>query len=241
MPHVPPIRLLRQSRLWLPGAALVVALIVLAVSWTTARSAQQFEARGALAEAVVLGRETRQRRDSDGNTRTIYRVAYAFTPAEGDPVQAEREVSFGFYSTLGEGDRFVLRYLPDRPERHELRPGETREEAHQLRLIGLVALGVTLAMAAWLGLAAAPMLRAVAAGQMRRATVTAHVVRPGRKADSGGRYGRIRWRDETGAEGQSGYVPMLEVTSHPVGAPIRVIVDPATGRSWWEEELTGDD
>lgn len=237
VPHVSPIRLLRHSRLWMPAAALGFALLVLAVSWTTARSAHQFETRGALAEATVLARETRTEHDSDGNSRTSYHLAYEFHPAEGPAIRMRREVSYSFYSAVTEGDRFTLRYLPDRPRRHELRPGETRTEAEQLRLVGLGALAFTLAMAAWLGLAALPMLRAVAGRQSRRATVTAHVLRPGRRLETGGRYGRIRWRDETGAEGESGLVPMLEVASHPVGTPIRVIIDPGTGRSWWEEEL----
>ena len=240
MPHVSPIRVVRKTRLWVPALALVVALVVLVVGVGMWRTAQQLETRGVAAEAVVLSRDIREREDDDGRTRISYSLTYRFQPAEGPPLQRRRDVSRAFFNSVAVGDVLTIRHLPERASVHELQIGETRARAQEVLGVGIIALVLAVAMALWLGMAAQPLLRALAGGRVRQARVTAHVTMRGRRAETGRRYGRIRWRDETGAEGESGTVPMLEVVSHPVGSRVRILIDPMTGRGWWEEELTDD-
>lgn len=240
MPQVSPLRVLRNTRLWLPAVALVIALIVLAVSWSLGRTADQLEAHGVLAEGVVIAREIHERQDDDGMISTSYSVAYRFEPADGPPVFRRRDVSFAVFASVAEGDRLTVRHLPGRPAVHEMRIGDARADAEEARAVGVAALVIAVGMGLWLGVAALPLLRALGLGRVRQAWVTEHLESRGRRADTGERYGRIRWRDDTGALGESGDVPMLDVVSHPVGSRIRIVVDPVTGRSWWEEELSED-
>jgi hypothetical protein len=240
MPQVSPIRVIRTTRLWIPLAALLTALGLFGVSGIKGWSAHQYETRGELAQALVLRKERRETRDSDGNRKVSYHVSYRYETAGGETLQRRRQVRRSFYDSVSEGRSFALRYLPDRPTRHEFPVGATRAEAGEFRSYGLLALAATGALGLWFGLRALPLVRALAGGRLRQARVTGHVEKPARRKETGGRYGRVRWVDETGAEGESGWVPMLDVVSHPVGSRIRVVVDPATGRTWWEEEFADD-
>lgn len=240
MPNVSPIRVIRTTRLWMPLVVLALALILFGMSAGKGRTAHQLETRGEIAEAQVLRKERRQSTDSDGNRKVTYHVTYRFAPLEGAAVQRRAKVGSRFYNAVREGGTFRLRYVADKPAVHELQIGATRAEARATRAHGLMALAGAGVLGLWFGARALPLVRAIARGQVRQARVTGHVEKPSRRKETGGRYGRIRWRDETGEEGESGWVPMLDVAGHPVGSPITVIVDPSTGRSWWEEEF-GDD
>lgn len=240
MPQVSPIRVIRSTRLWIPLAALLVTLGLFGVSGIKAWSAHQYETRGEVAEALVLRKERRETRDSEGNRRVSYHVSYRFETAEGETVQRRRQVRRSFYDSVREGYGVRLRYMPARPARHELPVGATRAASGEFMAYGLLAVAATVGLGLWFGLRALPLVRALAGGRVRQARVTGHVEKRKRRKETGGRYGRVRWVDETGAEGESGWVPMLDVASHPVGCRIRVVVDPATGRAWWEEEFADD-
>lgn len=240
MAHVSPIRAVRATRLWLPVLVLLGALGLFAVAGKTARSAHLLEVYGETTMAEVLEKETRERRNSDGNPEIDHYVTYRFEPVEGAAVQRRAKVSPRFYRAVETGGSFPLRYVRHDPAVHEREIGTTRADADRWRALAWTALAAAVLGGAWLGGRALPLLRAVAGGNTRRAVVTGHVEKPQRRKTSGGRYGRIRWRDETGTEGQSGWVPMLDVAGHPVGSRITLIVDPASGRSWWEEEFADD-
>ena len=240
MPHVSPIRLIRKTRLWMPLVVLMLSLTLFGIGGAKAYRAQQFETHGLLAEAEVLRKERRETRDSDDNLKVSYHVTYRFDPLEGAAVQRRTEVGARFYNSVREGGTFTVRYLPDRPRTHEMSVGATREESAQMAGLGLLAIVGAAGLGLFYGGRAVPLMRALARGPTRRAEVIGHVEKPRRRKNTGGRYGRIRWRDEAGVEGESGWVPMLDVASHPVGCRITVIVDPRSGRSWWEEELADD-
>lgn len=241
MPHVSPIRVIRKTRLWLPLVVLMLALVLFGVGGAKAYRAYQFETHGVTAEASVTRKERRERRDSDGNRRITLFVTYSYLPQGGGGLVSRRaEVGSRFYNSVREGGSFTVRYLPDRPRTHEMGVGATRQEATETAGLGLLALMGAGGLGLFFGARAVPLMRALARGQVRRAEVIVHVEKPRRRKKTGGRYGKLRWRDETGAEGESGWVPMLDVASHPVGSRITVLVDPRSGRSWWEEELADD-
>ena len=241
MPHVSPIRVIRKTRLWLPLVVLMLALVLFGVGGAKAYRAYQFETHGVLAEATVTRKERRERRDSDGNLKITLFVSYSYLPLGGVGLVSRRvEVGSRFYNSVREGGSFTVRYLPDRPRTHEMGVGATRQSAEETAGLGLLALVGAGGLGLFFGGRAVPLMRALSRGQVRRAEVIAHVAKPSRRKDTGGRYGKVRWRDETGAEGESGWVPMLDVASHPVGCRITVLVDPRSGRTWWEEELADD-
>ena len=240
MHHVSPLRLIRLTRAWLPLAVLVVALALFAVSWGKARTAHLLDAYGEIAVAEVLDKDVRITEDADGNRRTTYRLRYRFLPVEGPEVERRAAVDRAMYDRLAVGDGFELRYVRHDPEVHELAVGAARAEAGRLRLAGWAMLAVAAGMAAWVAQGGGPLVRALLRGTTRTAVVTAHEARPQRKASTGARHGRLHWRDETGADGVSGWLPMLTVAGQPLGSRITVIVDVPSGRAWWDEELDPD-
>lgn len=235
-----PFKLVRKTRAWWPVVPLVFALILGGLSMVQARKATLLETQGVVTVAEVLDRERRETRDSEGNRTVRYYVTYRFQPDAGPEIRRRVRVSSRFYSSVAVGRLIDVRYVSGDPATHEYEIGATRADAEAKRWMAAAALSAAVALAVWLYASAAPMLRALIAGEVRRARVTEHLVNS-RRGKSGGRYGRIRWIDETGASGESGKVPMLDVAGHPVGCRIMVVVDRKTGRGFWEEELAAGD
>lgn len=240
MAHVSPIRVIRRTRAYLPIVVLTVAVILLGISATKARQAHLLETEGVTGEATVVRKERRVSRDSDGNETVRLYVSYRFTPAAGATISKRLRVGSRFYNSVREGQRIPVRYVPDRPSVHEIDIGGTRRDAENMLMMGGAALAGAGGLAVWIAKSWMPLFRAIFRGSERPARVVGHIQKPSRRKETGGRYGKIVWRDETGVEGTSGYVPMLDVVSHPVGSRIMLIVDPTTGQCYWDEEF-GDD
>lgn len=240
MAHVSPIRVVRRTMAWMPIAALTIALILFGVAGMKARQANLLETIGVTVNATILGTERRVSEDSEGRRTYRYFARYRFVTLEGQTITERRRISAGFYNRVRQGQEVPLRYVRTRPGLHEIEIGSTRAAAERSRLMGYGAAVVTLALAVWIGWRWQGLVRALVWGQTRQARVVRHIQKPSRRKETGGRYGRIVWVDSTGAEGMSGYVPMLDVASHPVGCRIMVIIDPRTGQGYWDEEF-GDD
>lgn len=232
-----PFRIVKKTNLWMPVVALMVALVCSGMSAMKARNASLLEEFGVIVQGVVTDRERRESRDSDGDVTVSYYVSYRFS-AEGQVLSYRKKVGSGFYSAVRVDQAIPIRYLPDRPTLHEYQIGSYRREATELAGFAGLAGVVMAGLLVWIAARSGPLFRALRGGEVRLAEVTEHVRKPGR-GKSGGRYGRLRWRDERGDEGVSGVVPMLDVVSHPVGTRIRVVIDPKTRRGYWEEELAG--
>lgn len=232
-----PLKIVRKTNLWMPVVALVVAVICSGMSAMKARSASLLEEFGVVVQGVVTNRERRETRDSDGDVTISYYVSYRYS-AGGEILSYRKKVGSGFYNSVRIDQVIPIRYLPDRPKSHEYQIGSFRREATELAgfagLAGIVMSGLLI----WIVTKSGPLFRALKGGEVRQAQVISHVQKPGR-GKSGGRYGRLRWRDEHGVEGLSGVVPMLDVVSHPVGTRIRVVIDPKSRLGYWEEELAG--
>jgi len=233
-----PFRIVLKTHVWVPLVLLSLAMIFGGIAGLAARTAAALETSGLIAQASVTDKERRESRDSEGRTRVSYYVSYAFVAASGERVAARPKVGPGFYGSVRVGGSFPVRYLPARPSTHEYQIGSYRSRSDSNLGFAALALVAAVASGAWLFLRAAPLFRALRGGSARRAVVTGHLEKP-RKRYSGQRKGRLQWRDETGAEGISGPVPMLDVASHPVGSRITVLVDGRSGRAYWEEELAG--
>jgi len=240
--HVPgiyyaPLKVIKKTNLWMPAVALVLALIFGGISVNNGRNATLLENHGVLTQGLVTGRERRETRDSDGNRSVDYYVSYRFS-AGGRDYARRVEVRYAFYASVRENQPLTIRYHAERPSLHEYDIGSYRRAASEAA--GFSGLGVLAAIGllVWIARRSGALFRALRRGEVRRAEVVAHVTKP-RRGASGGRYGRLRWRDEQGQEGTSGIVPMLDVVSHPVGSRISVVIDPKSGKGYWEEELAG--
>lgn len=233
-----PFRIVMKTHAWVPLVLVSLAIIFALIAGLAGRTASALETTGVVTQATVTGKERRERRDSEGRTRVSHYVAYSFVAGAGQRVSARPRVDRAFFNSVQQGGSFPLRYLPTRPSTHEYRIGSYRSRSDTNWFWAALALVAALASAGWLATQSAPLLRALRGGTARRAVVTGHVSKP-RKRYTGKRKGRLRWRDETGAEGISGLVPMLDVVGHPVGSRITVLVDSRSGRAYWEEELAG--
>ena len=232
-----PLKVVKKTKIWMPIVALSIAMIFAGISAMKLRNAALLDEFGMIAQGLVTDRERRETRDSDGNVDVDYYVSYRFS-AGGEVYERRVNTGRSFYSRVRENQQIPIRYYPDRPALHEYDIGSYRREASEAAFFsGAGGLG-TIALAIWVAVRSGPLFRALQRGDVRRAEVVAHVVKP-KRGKSGGRYGRIQWRDEQGQDGTSGIVPMLDVVSHPVGTRIRVVIDPKTGKAYWEEELAG--
>jgi len=232
-----PLQIVKKTGLWLPIVALTVALIFAGISAMKANSAAKLEEFGVMTEGIITDRERRESRDSDGNVTIEYYVSYRFS-ANGQEYARQVNTGYTYYASVRPGQAIPIRYYTERPALHEYDIGSFRREASEMAgmawLGGFVAIGLSV----WVALRSGPLFRALRRGEVRRAEVVEHIAKP-KRGKSGGRYGRLRWRDEGGNDGTSGIVPMLDVVSHPVGSRINVVIDPKTGRGYWEEELAG--
>ena len=240
MAHVSPIRVIRRTRAYLPIVVLTVAAILLGIGAVKAWQAHLLETEGITGQAEVVRKERRVSRDSDGNQTVRYYVSYRFTPQATGPISRRVRVGLRFYNTVREGQWTPVRYLPERPSVHEIDIGGTRRESNNMLMLGSAGLAGAVGLVVWIAGKWMPLFRAIFRGSERPARVIDHIRKPSRRKETGGRYGKVVWRDEAGVEGTSGWVPMLYVVSHPVGSRIMLIVDPSTGRAYWEEEF-GDD
>lgn len=77
---------------------------------------RQLEQHGALASAVVHGREVRKL----PNDRSLYFIAYNFETEAGAPVRINRSVPPRVFALLAEGDTTRVVYFPDDPHVHYL-------------------------------------------------------------------------------------------------------------------------
>lgn len=232
-----PLKIVRKTNLWMPVVALILAMICAGMSAMKARNASLLEEFGVMAQATVTNRERRESRDSDGDVTVRYYVSYRYA-AGGEVLSYRKKVGSRFYNSVRIDQSIPIRYFPDRPTLHEYEIGSYRRAATELAGFAGVAGVVMAGLVVWIAARSGPLFRALKGGEVLHARVIAHVQKPGR-GKSGGRYGRLRWRDERGHEGQSGLVPMLDVVSHPVGTRIRVVIDPKSRRGYWEEELAG--
>lgn len=240
MAHVSPIRVIRRTWAWLPLAVLTIMLILFGVAGYKGWEAKQLETRGITGTATILGTERRVSEDSDGRRTYRYYARYSFMTVDGERIVQRRRISAGFYHRLRQGQEVPVRYVEGRPGIHEIEIGATRRAAERSRLMGYGAAVIAAGLAAWVGWRWQGLARALMWGETRQARIVRHIEKPTRRKETGGRYGRIVWVDSTGAEGMSGYVPMLDVVSHPVGCRISVIIDPRSGKGFWDEEF-GDD
>ena len=234
--------LLMRQRAWLALIPIALTVIAGGISGATVLEMRAFEAQAVATTGEIRDRNvrTRTRRSGDGttSTRRTRSVTYTFETGNGERVEASHDVSAGFYRAVERGDPVRVEYLPDDPQVSRV---QNRDRTMALVWGGLALIPAAIAL--WAGRRfwrrTAAMLRAGRRGARRGATVLAHV---GSKVKIGEDplFWRLRWRDDTGAEGESlGHDGVELDRLAPTGREIAVHVDPVSGQAFWARDIFG--
>ncbi len=227
--------ILMRQRAWLLGIGLVFTVAFGAVSFILWGEAREFAERGVEASATVLDRDTRTRRDSDGNRRTTYFVTYRFELPDGQTQRNRDTVSSGYHGSVSRGDEVNVLYLPDDPSTAELERGGTRRDSILFGLVALVVAAGTGGVGWWFWQRSAAMIRAARRGERRTAKVLAHVDSKARVNDKP--LYQLHWIDSAYREGHSLKHKAEELLAWPEGSEITVYADPRTEQTFWEEDI----
>lgn len=225
-------RLARRHFLWLPLLPLIFTLVFGTIGGVKLYSSRMLARGGIDGSAQVLGHEIVTRRDRDGNATTRRLVTFRFQALSGETVTGTEAVSRAFYEGLEPGSRVAVRYMPDDPSVNALEPGTGLFETVFLGA-ALLALAVSALWAAVLARRKLSVLRAARHGEVREAAVTGHDAT--RVRVNGRTQYRMRWIDAAGQAGQSGLAALTDLP--PLGAVVRVYIDPRTGRGWWDGDF----
>lgn len=226
-------RLFTRHFIWLPVIPLLVTAVLGVFSWHQFRTAELLDIYGIEGIATVVDRDTRRTRDSEGRTRTEYRVLYRFQPTTGPETSTRRSVSRSTYEAMPPGTEVTVRYVEHDPGVNEIEPGNAAWTGFLMALVAGAAGVVGLGLTAWIVRRKASLFRAARYGEVRQARVTGHVETNTRV--NGRRQYRLAWVDALGHDGQSGYFRYERLP--PEGSVIVVYVDGRTGRGWWDQEL----
>ncbi|MCC5970525.1 MAG: DUF3592 domain-containing protein [Pararhodobacter sp.] len=226
-------RLFTRHFIWVPFVPLFMALIFGSVALHLSRTAELLEVYGVEAVATVIDRDIRRTRDSDGHTRTEYRLTYRFQPASGPAVTTRASVSAATYGALPPGSETPVRYVGHDPAVNEIEPGNAALTGWIFMLFAVLFGAVGLGLTIWIGRRKASLLRAALYGEVRQARVTGRDV-TNTRINGRSQY-RLTWQDAAGSQGRSGLFALPDLPAE--GTVIVVYVDGRTGRGWWEEEL----
>lgn len=225
-------RLFFRHWLWLPLFSLVFALVFTTAGAVFLNEARRMARDGLDTVAVITHRNIRTSRDSDGNTRTHYRLHYIFNPTSDQHVEAAQDVSSRFYNSVQVGQEVPVRYLPYDPGRNALEP-PGRVLPVVFLAIGLAASAITLSLVFVLGRNKLSLIRAARLGEVRQARVTGHEI-TNTQVNGRTQY-RFGWLDAAGAEGRSAMTDYRELPE--IDSVVAVYIDPRSGRGWWEGDF----
>ncbi len=226
--------------LWRLGVLWVLFPLVFAVAFGgigvySLQQARLLDRYGIEGTATIDDKYTRTRRDSEGRTTTDYYLEYTFRPEGGMPMSAHDTVQRSFYNRVSEGDAIPIRYVPHRPDVHEVEPGSNKLIGWIFGGIGFVASVVALGLAGWMWTRKRSVLRAARHGEVRQARVTG--LRRTNVQKNNQQMYVLQWTDAAGQTGESRMQTQEHLSGHPEGSVIVVYVDPQTGRGWWEEDF----
>lgn len=227
------LRVIRRQMLWIPLVPLLIATVFGTVAWWQAGQARLLERHGIDTQATVTDRETRTRRNEDGEERTEYLLSYRFDAGLGEAVTGRQAVDRALYLETGIGAQIPLRYVAHLPDIHEIESGESRFLSLIFGFFALLFGAVGLGLGLWMVRRKASLIRAVRDGEVREARVLGHQASSITVNDH--RLMQAQWRDAAGATGVT--TAARGETLPAVGAVIVVYVDPVSGRGWWEGDF----
>lgn len=149
-PAAPSFLQLARRSFWLlfGGIFLVVGLLIAIISAGMLWQEGRFASEGESAEGVVLGRSIRQA-DASEDRSTEYHVRYRFTTSDGRVVDGSDGVSFERWETLVEEGPITVEYLFGDPGQNRASGGDGAIVLYSMVGIGLLVLGVGLAICTW--------------------------------------------------------------------------------------------
>lgn len=225
-------RLFLRHHLWIPLIPLMIALGFAGVGGSLLVRERELARDGVDAVAVITHRSIRTSRDSDGNTRTHYRLHYIFNPTSDQHVEGVQDVRSRFYNAVRVGQEVPVRFLPRNPGVNAVEPTGVIFPAIFL-LVGLSTGLVGLGIVGYMLRNKASILRAARKGEVREARVTGHEAT--NVQINGRTQYRFAWIDAAGAEGRSAMTDYRKLPQ--TGQVVTVYIDPRSGRGWWEGDF----
>ena len=232
--------LLMRQKAWLALFPIAVTVVAGGISAVTFFEMRAFEAQAVETTGQIRDRSesVSTRTSSSGTTsrQRSYSVTYSFETSDGDEVEGAHDVSGRFYNGVARGDSVRVEYLPDDPQ-----VSRVQNRAITMALVwGGLAL-IPAVISVWavrrFGRRIAAMLRAGRRGEERSARVIDPLPSKAKIGDAPMSW-RLRWRDETGAEGESLGRDGSELIrlAYP-GREIAVHVDPVSGQAFWARDI----
>lgn len=232
-------RLLLRQGLGLPALLVVLAFAAAGASAVEYARIRADAAHPLARFGLILGRETRELVTPSGGVETGYFLDIEYRGDSAQRLRAWAQVSARDYADAAAGGWRPVAVSPD--DRREIRvvahPGNRNTLRGALALCaGFLAASAALGWHGWRGLPGA--LRAWRRGEARMARVSVHRIQRRRKLRQRDPepmpHYRFDWQDVTGTTGVTNRVNPSRLPE--VGAQVTVLIDPVTGRGWWDGE-----
>jgi hypothetical protein len=190
---------------------------------------------GVVIEGLVLDKRI-ERRSTDNGDELIYILRYEYLPPDRlDPIVKRANVSRSRYQKTEVGNPIEVTYVWSQPETASIDPRGDRFGAVIFSLFGAVAALVTGGLGWWLIGRKISVIRALRAGEVREARVTA--LRQTNVLVNKVPLFVLDWVDAAGQTGTSLMAGHTKLSRYPVGSVIVVYIDPQTGRGWWDVQI----
>lgn len=224
----------RLGLIWV-GFPLIFAVVFGGVGLSLWAKSALLAREGVVIQGIVLDKRIERRSTKDGDEYT-YILRYEYHPTERlDPIVKRANVSENRYRTTAIGDAIEVTYVWSQPDTASVDPRGDRFGAVIFSLFGAVAAVVTAGLGWWMIGRKLSAIRALRAGEVREARVTA--LRQTNVHKNNTPQFVLDWVDATGQTGTSLMAGRDKLSRYPVGSVIVVYVDPRTGRAWWDVQV----
>ena len=224
----------RLGLIWV-GFPLIFALVLGGVGLSLWAQSALLAREGVVIQGLVLDKRIERRSTNDGEERS-YVLRYEYHPTERvDPIIKRATVSEYRYSRTEPGDTIEVTYVWSQPDTASIDPRGDRFGAVIFSVLGAVAAVVTGGLGWWLIGRKMSAIRALRAGEVREARVTA--LRQSNVSKNKVPQYVLDWVDAAGQTGTSLMAGHAKLARYPVGTVIVVYVDPRTGRAWWDVQV----
>lgn len=141
---------LARRSFWLlfGGVFLVAGLLLTFIGAGMVWNEGRFAGEGVDAEGVVIGKTIRQA-DASEDRSTEYHVSYRFTASDGQVIDASDDIAFDRWEALVEEGPITIEYLAGSPGQNRAAGGDGPMILYVTLGIGLLALGIGLAITIW--------------------------------------------------------------------------------------------
>ena len=188
--------------------------------------------------ATAVDRDRTRRNTSSGSARYDHYIILSYRDQDGGMHRARRSVSSATYDDFTRGEEMPIRYAAADPDIWELEAGD-RDFTGKALVAGVSTLAaLSLLCFGLLGRVIARQRRAASSGHSLTAQVTEHRKFGKAKGSHETARAHLVWAGQDVSGPISGTSrPMKREVLPPVGSAVTILVDPRSGRGFWEGEF----